>query len=86
MVIAKYWSVFVYFLSTDFGERARMVEYYSRCLGQRSAGEGIFWIQTRRANRYLSPYEKQKHRHFIPNTTNGDNSETADTIKKCKTV
>lgn len=27
MVIAKYWSVFVSFLSTDFGERARMVEY-----------------------------------------------------------
>lgn len=35
--------------------------HYSRCSGQRSAGEGISWCQTRRANQRRSPYEEQEH-------------------------
>lgn len=35
--------------------------HYSRCSGQRSAGEGISWCQTRRASQRRSPHEEREH-------------------------
>lgn len=56
VVIAKYWSVFVSFLSTDFGERASMVEYAThvvRVKGQRVRASFRFRPEGQTAISYL---------------------------------
>lgn len=84
MVIAKYGSVFVSFLSTDFGERARMVEYAThvvRVKGQRVRAS--FGVRPEGQTAISHLMRSRNIDILFPNSTNND---TADTLKKCKTV